>query len=233
MQKSNMKKQDQPLTFYQQNYITIYKYNKQDMVEEIPKWKLNLMTNIKNKIKDGAKLVFVHTPKCGGTYANNCLNILNIKTIGHIQPKLSNYKSSEPEVYFTIIREPIERFESFLNYRLGKKELHDFPPRFSEKINNNKYTLNDFMSQLNGYDYESFTPYRNLKYWTKNIDLCICMKEFLPFMEFLGYDISKIKNIPRKNVSVKNRGFLNDENKENLRQIYKEDINIYNYWIRP
>lgn len=207
---------------------------------KIPTWKLEIINNIKNKMERGAKLVFVHTPKCGGTYANECLSVLGVKTIGHTHPTLSNivkYESNDEEVYFTIIREPVERFESFLNFRLWKQRLHDFPIHMKNNKdviieNNEKYTLNKMMNKLRGYDYNLFIPYRNLKYWTTNMDLCITINEFLPFMEILGYDINKVKDISSKNVSIKNRGILSEENKEILRQIYKEDIIIYNYWTR-
>lgn len=88
------------------------------------------------------------------------------------------------------------------------------------------------MNELRSYDYSMFIPYRNLKYWTTNMDLCITIKEFLPFMQILGYDINKIQHISSLNVSIKNRGTISEENKEKLREIYKDDIDIYNYWTR-
>jgi hypothetical protein len=207
----------------------------------IPGWKINLMNDIKNKLINGSNLVFVHTPKCGGTYANECLSVLGVKTIGHTHPTLTTmpkYEAKTQEVYFTIIREPVERFESFLNFRLWKNRVHDFPMHIKIKKetvfkNNQEYTLNEIMNELHGFNHNLFIPYRNLKYWTTNIDLCITIKEFLPFMKILGYDISKIQDISSKNVSIKNRGTLDEENKQKIREIYKDDIEIYNYWTKP
>ena len=65
--------------------------------------------------KNKRELIFVHTPKCGGSYVSTILSQLKIKNIGHSQA-ISNEKS----IYFTVIRNPLERFESLLNYRLGK-----------------------------------------------------------------------------------------------------------------
>ena len=65
---------------------------------------------IKNKYPN-QKLIFVHTPKCGGTYTRQILKDLNIKNKGHVKAKRNE------GITFTIIREPIERFQSLLNYR--------------------------------------------------------------------------------------------------------------------
>ena len=61
------------------------------------------------------KLHFIHTPKCAGSYASNILKDLKIHNMGHNQAiKNKNI------INFTIIRDPIERYESLLNYRLNR-----------------------------------------------------------------------------------------------------------------
>ena len=64
------------------------------------------------KNKDKKELVFIHTPKCAGSYISNILSYLKIKNLGHHQAVLN-----KKYIYFTVIRNPVERFESLLNYR--------------------------------------------------------------------------------------------------------------------
>ena len=76
----------------------------------------------------------------------------------------------------------------------------------------------------------SFNPYRTLKYWTENVKLLITIDEFIPTLKLLGYNIEKI--YPPKNISYKNRGILNDENRLRIEKIYNEDMKIYKHWTR-
>ena len=70
------------------------------------------------KIKEkypNSSLTFIHTPKCGGTYVKEILKTLNIRNNGHRQA------TKNDGITFTVIRDPVARFESLLNYRLGEK----------------------------------------------------------------------------------------------------------------
>ena len=62
--------------------------------------------------KSNKKLIFIHTPKCAGTYVNTILSYLGIQNKGH------NQAIQNEGITFTVVRNPIERFESLLNYRL-------------------------------------------------------------------------------------------------------------------
>lgn len=48
---------------------------------------------VKELISDkNKKMVFIHTPKCGGTYVSSILSHLNIKNNGHEQAILKNVR---------------------------------------------------------------------------------------------------------------------------------------------
>ena len=73
---------------------------------------INYWNEIKNK-KKGSPLTFIHTPKCGGSFVCSVLSLLNIKNKGH------NRRTQNDGITFTVIRNPIQRFESLMNYRLS------------------------------------------------------------------------------------------------------------------
>ena len=62
------------------------------------------------KLKPKAKLCFIHIPKCGGPYAEQILKDLKIRNKFHKQA------TKNDGLTFTIIRNPVDRFESLLNY---------------------------------------------------------------------------------------------------------------------
>ncbi len=66
------------------------------------------------KHKSGKKLIFIHTPKCAGTYLIPILKLFNIHYNEHHQAIKND------DIFFTVVRNPVERFESLLNYRLNE-----------------------------------------------------------------------------------------------------------------
>ena len=141
-----------------------------------------------NKIKNLKKnkhLTFIHTPKCGGTFVRNILKKLNISIKGH--------KRAHPKndgITFTVIRNPIERFESLINYRLGeKKPRKDWPKSLNYVWNDNSVNLNKIVGKMTDKQILGFKPYRTLCYWSKNIDIFITIDKLEEFLSFFGYKV--------------------------------------------
>ena len=186
-------------------------------------WKINL---IKNKIKGkrNSEIAFIHTPKCGGTYSTIILKHNKFITRGHNQAKKSK------NIKFTIIRDPIKRFESFLNYRLSNKRPRpDWPGHLLKVFSNKSISLNEIIEKMSDRQILNFKPYRNLVYWTKNIDFCLTIDELPEFIELCN---GQMIDIPPANVSKKNRGTLNEANIERLKKIFAKDIEIYEKWTQ-
>lgn len=174
--------------------------------------------------KKNLKLVFIHTPKCGGSYVNSILRYLRIRRNGHVQ---ATKELQEKYITFTVIREPVERFESFLNYRLGETTPRlDWPEYLNHVYSDKKISLNEIIKLFQKKDIFKLHPYKTLTYWTKNIDIIITMKELRPFLTFFGYRYNH-KRFQKCNVSKKERGTLNKESIEKLKDIFKTDLELY------
>lgn len=166
------------------------------------------------------ELIFVHTPKCGGTYVISILNDLNIKNIGH------NRAEKDGNLYFTVIREPVERFESLLNFRLQKEKPYpDWPTSllyvFENK--NETYNLNYLFEQMTDKEIVSFTPFCNLVYWSTNVQICITLQELKDFLQLLNMNYDEEKYIPL-NVSNKVSGKLTEINKLRIKIFSKKTV---------
>lgn len=190
----------------------------------LPQWKIDII-NYYIKFKKTKEIVFIHTPKCGGTYANKILKKLNIEIRGHIQAKIY-----ERKITFTIIRNPIERYESLLNYRLNEKTPRFDFPKHLYYVYNTKKTLNHILDHMSNREIIRFIPYRTLYYWTQHINIVLTIDEFLHFLEYMGYKTTKDNS--RENVSRKIRGTLNNYNKNRLKILYNIDLKIWKYWSR-
>lgn len=180
-------------------------------------------TNI--KLSKNKPLVYVHTPKCGGTYVKKILSDLKIKSYNH--NRVSDLEYHE-YIVFTVFRDPIKRFESFLNYRISKNILHDFPQSIRILIKeDNLVSLNQLVDGLTDNQILSFHPFATLNYWYKNVDIVISIDQIYKFLSFFGYvyDESKYKPL---NISVKKFGTLNQESIERLKNCLKDDIALYN-----
>jgi hypothetical protein len=175
--------------------------------------------------KINKELIFIHTPKCGGTYVSKILSHLKIKKKGH--------KQAIPNegITFTVIRNPIERFESLLNYRLGEKEPRkDWPKHLSYVYQDKNIQLNEIFSKMTDKEILGFSPYRTINYWTKNVDIIITLDNLYTMLKYFGYtyDINFFKPI---NVSEKIRGKLNQQNKNRIGLLFNDDILLYNMVI--
>eukprot|EP00943_MAST-04B_sp_MAST-4B-sp1_P006972 g6972.t1 len=167
-------------------------------------------------------LIFIHTPKCGGTYTRIILGDLGIKNKGHRQAV------KDEGITFTIIREPVERFESLMNYRLAEDEPRkDWPADLKYAYDDETVTLNEVLNKMTDEQIVGFAPYRSLEYWVKNVDICITIDKLHSFLTHFGYAYSPAL-YEKQNVSKKTRGKFNDEVIARLSKLFAKDILIYN-----
>jgi len=172
------------------------------------------------------KLVFIHTPKCGGTYTKTILSTLNIKNNGHN----STVDDRDESTTFTIIRHPVERFESLLNFRLGMKPLPDWPKHLLYVYDDPSLSLNTILSLMTDQEVLGFTPYRSLAYWTENADIIITLDKLHDMLTMFGYLYDKESFTPQ-NVSTKTRGVLDEQSKHRIKVLFNDDIILYDKFI--
>lgn len=187
-------------------------------------WKINLIKNIIVK-KQTNKIIFVHTPKCGGTFVSYILNDLGILNKGH------NLATDNKDIHFTVIRHPVDRFESLLNFRLSEnKPRNDWPKSLVNAYNYNT-SLNKIVKNMTDNNIMSFSPYHSLTYYSKNVDVLITIGELTHFLKLFGYSYDEQK-YSIKNESVKTRGKLNNNNRMRIGKLFFKDIKLYNLWTR-
>ena len=182
------------------------------------------MEDMLKKYKNNSdKLIFVHIPKCGGTYVRTIIKKFGIKNTHHNQAIKNKNKDN---IYFTVVRDPIERFESLLNYRLNeKKPRKDFPIRLHHVYDNINIELNEIVHNLTDDEILNFIPFRTLKYYMKNVKIAFTIDKLNVFMKYFGYEY---KDIDKVNVSIKKRGTFNNKTKVRLKKVFNEDIILYN-----
>lgn len=177
------------------------------------------------RLSKNKPLGYVHTPKCGGNYVKSILVDLNVRCFYHSKTSDEEYNN---HIVFTVFRDPIKRFESFLNYRLSNKLLIDFPKNTLMLITQNKIqNLDEVLNNLTDENILSFYPFATLNYWYHNIDIVISIDQIHEFLSFFGhnYDISKYKP---KNISEKKYGTLSEQSIQRLKICLKDDILLYN-----
>ena len=168
-----------------------------------------------------AKLGFFHAPKTAGTYVRTILDKFDIKYYYHNLPT-----GDEPEITFTIIRHPIERFESFLNYILQEgAPRENFPIDLRYVYIFKTVSLDKIIEKMTDAEIITLTGngYNRLKeYDTVNHKFTI--DGLKPFLNSHGYHY---KDIPKINVSRKERGKFSKDTKERLERLFKEDIEYF------
>ena len=174
------------------------------------------------KVKNNAELCFIHTPKCGGSFAGQIFNDLKIRNKLHVRANKND------GITFTIIRHPVERFESLINYRLGKsKPRGDWPKHLEYVYNDKSVTLNEIVDKMSDKEILGFTPYQSLEYWSKNIDVFITIDNLHNFLSFFGYNY-KTNKYSKTNVSKKRRGKFNEVTRNRVAKLYFRDILLFN-----
>ena len=182
---------------------------------------INYWNKIKIK-KENQPLIFIHTPKCGGKTAKDVFSQLNINIKGHIQAEQGD------GIAFTIIRHPVERFESLMNYRLGEDGGSGrWPPKKLRYVLQDKsISLNQIVEKMSDKKIRGFSPYQSLCYWSKNIDIFITIDKLEEFLLCFGYTIN-LDMFEKKNVSKKERGTFNDSTKKRISDLYSDDMALF------
>jgi hypothetical protein len=182
---------------------------------------LEYWNSIKEK-KKNEPLVFIHTPKCAGTYATQILKDFKIKNKEH------SLALKNEGITFTIIRDPVDRFESLLNYRLNENlPRNDWPMQLAYVYHNKNITLNEIVFQMTDNDILGFSPYKSLTYWSQNVDILITINKLHEFLNFFGYNYN-IEDYEKKNVSNKLRGAFDEETKFRIKKLYNDDVILFN-----
>jgi len=168
-------------------------------------------------------LKFIHTPKCGGSYVSSILSKLQIPNKGHGQA-LKN----ENATTFTVVRNPVERFESLLNYRLNERNIrNDWPKRLKYVYKNKNMSLNAIVSKMTNSEILGFKPFNTLEYWTKNVNIIITMENLPKMLSYFNYQYD-INSFKKQNVSVKTRGKFNPKTINRIKRLYRNDMILYN-----
>lgn len=174
------------------------------------------------EIKKTRIVTFIHTPKCGGTFVGSILKTTNIKNKCHNQADPKN-----DGITFTVIRNPIERFESLMNYRLDESNPRvDWPKSLRYVYNDKSISLNEIVGKMTDSEILGFKPYRSLCFWSKNIDIFITIDKLEELLSFFGYKIN-IKEFQHKNISNKIRGKFNEVTKKRISNLYSDDMILY------
>lgn len=198
----------------------------------------NWITNQWNVIKSqkkNYKLLFIHNPKCGGTFVKDILTDINIKT----KPSHAVATSNDQKKYitFTIVRDPIARFESLLNDLLGKrkkvKELPILDHLFNDETRKwDDISLNDVLELFD--DETILLPLktqRSLITFCENVDIIITIDQIFELLHAFGYNID-INKYTSKNVSKKTRGKFNNNSLNRLNKLFMKDKIFYNKIIK-
>lgn len=199
------------------------------------KWKTKILEKIKKQIENGKKLNYIHIPKTAGTFVRWIITE-NFPEIGYIQHKQAPINDNN--VYFTTIREPTERLESLFNMVFWyndkvdptKLKIH-IPKHLHYVFEKKNVSLNNLISLMTDAELTtSLGNFQTLKHYSKNVDLLITIDEFLPTLQFLGFDLKK--QYPKNNVSEKNRGTFSKQTKERIEKLYKDDVKLWKLWTR-
>lgn len=199
------------------------------MAKPLAEWKLSLIESLKSRLAT-SKLTFIHVPKCGGTSVNDFIHRYARSKIFGTNPKHRQPRSSDG-VSFAVIRDPVKRFESFLNYRLGEANSRaDWPPRLVYLYSDKTAALDEVVAQMTIKEMQSFIPYRSLKWYTKDVDLVLTLEEVIPALKQLGFDVPNALSVC--NSSKKIRGSLSDASKEKIKQAFHDDMLVWDQWTR-
>ena len=193
-------------------------------------------------ISHSLKCIFVHIPKCAGSSVNQQLKLKSIGFSGHA-PASCHSEYLKDYFSFTFVRNPYDRIASAYKYFQALKEGHRWYKRNSIISNAaNKMSFKEFVHHITDFmklmkreegSFESGIHFQPFSYFLdKPID-------YIGKTETLNRDyirISRKLNIPIKPLrKINTTNALNyqelyiEQTKDIVYNIYKEDIEKYNY----
>ena len=114
--------------------------------------------------KSGAYIEYVHIPKTGGTFVKDILRHTKIRSASNYTKGTHSIATNKKNIIFTVIRHPVDRFESFLNYRLkGKRARKDWPKKVECAYKEKTLSLNKIVAKMTRNEILSFSPFTPLK----------------------------------------------------------------------
>lgn len=170
--------------------------------------------------KPNSNLCYIHIPKCAGTYVRFILNDLNINYKPHVPAEEND------GITFSVIRDPIDRFESLLNYRLRPSLRISWIPRLNELKKDPTISLNEVVRQMTDEEIKFASPFKTLNWWCQGIDILLTLDKLHAFLSHFGYTYN-VADYPKKNISVKTRGSFNTSTVERLKKLFKKDVILY------
>lgn len=185
------------------------------------------------KAKGGRNLPieFIHVPKCGGGFVKNVLKSLDSTRIRPVSggPDFDNRNhrrqgKGRQSIAFAVIRHPVDRFQSLLNYRLSNPTTKPKPLKHAQK--DPSISLNEILEKMTDKEILGFKPYRTLSYWCDNIDIFITIDKLGDFLSFFGHEVD-LDKLELRNVSKKTRGKLNEANRRRVAKLYAADMALY------
>lgn len=187
-----------------------------------------ILDYFKNELAKGKKLTFIHIPKCGGTFVRHFLPKKYIKyKTGH-QPATKNDVPC-----FSIIRHPVERFESVLRYRMDRidqyKDLKNIVNLL--KLTESSISLENIVNHMTDEDILSMDPFQSIEYYKKNVQFMILIEYFVPMLKYLNIYCKEIDislKVNKTNHSM--YGELSQKNKERILNLFESDYILYEYW---
>jgi hypothetical protein len=175
--------------------------------------------------KNNLPLYFIHIPKAAGTYARVICDQLNINHQKAYTHKKASKLINDRHIVFAILREPVSRYESMLNYRLFKiKDTSRKPNGNIDDYND----INDFIAnQTDDFLLNVGSSFQTLLKYSKFVDIFITIDEFEDFLNFFGHHIPEnLKK--RKNQSERPKGKFNNITINRIKKLYAKDIEFYN-----
>ena len=176
--------------------------------------------------KKGQPLTFIHIPKCAGTsVAARLHGLRGIGSKGHHRAQKGD------GITFAVLRDPVARFESLLNYRLGEPPRGDWPQRLRYVWDDKSVDLNELVGQMRDHEILGFRPYKTQRYWSSNVDILITIDKLDAFLSTFGYRMGPAP--ARKNESEKTRGRFNSATKRRISRLYSDDVDLFRERVGP
>lgn len=199
-------------------------YIKNREFKVLPQWKVRLLVDL---LADMHAPIFLHIPKTGGTTVKGLCKRYNIETCKHNLGVLSRKRR---RMVFCVVRNPVDRFESFLNYRLGQLNIRpDWPVRIAYR--KKEMGLSKVLRRFKSPMITNLKPFRTLKNFVDVSNICFTIQE-IPEAIAIMKCLDKVPKLGKANVSVKKRSPLNKASRDRIQRLFKKDMDIYEKWSR-